>query len=101
MKFLIAASLMACAAAISLLSSAVMEIPTDFSQIGKPATIKVLIDKHRDKILLEAKGRHYIYNPLNEILLSEESSSTKNWLTTAHNGLKWGELIPGIFQIRI
>ncbi len=101
LKFILAASLVACAAAPSLLLSDGKEIPTDFSQMGKPATIKVLIEKQKDKILVEAKGRHYIYNPLNEILLSEESSSTKNWVRPAHNGMKWGELIPGIFQIRI
>jgi len=100
-SLILAASLVACAAVTTPLPSAVMEIPTDFSQTAKPATIKVLIAKQKDKILLEAKGRHFIYNPLNEILLSEESTSTKNWVTTAHNGLKWGTLIPGIFQIRI
>lgn len=101
MKLIVAALLTACSISSAHLLSGGKEIPIDFSQIGKPATIKVLIEKQRDKILLEAKGRHFIYNPLNGVLLSEESSSTKKWMTTAQNGLKWGELFPGMFQIRI
>ncbi len=95
------AFLIGCSILSAPLLSAGLEIPTDFSQTNKPATIKVLIEKQKDKILLEAKGRHFIYHPSNEHLISQESTSTKNWVTTAHNGLKWGQLFPGTFQIRI
>jgi stage II sporulation protein D len=100
-KTILAASLVASALTPWTLHSTGIEIPTDISQKAKPATIKILIGKQKEKIFLEAKGRHFIYNPLNEILLSEESSTEKHWLTPGDTGLKWGELLPGIFQIRI
>ncbi|MGC1879068.1 MAG: SpoIID/LytB domain-containing protein [Rhabdochlamydiaceae bacterium] len=100
-KTLLAASLVASPFTPLTLFSAGIEIPTDISQKEKPATIRVLISKQKEKILLEAKGHHYIYNPLNDILLEESSSTTKHWLSTQSNGLRWGELWPAIFQIRI
>lgn len=78
-----------------------LELPTDISQKEKPATIKVLISKQKDKIFLEAKGGHFIYNPLNGLLLTEEKSTTKDWLNTSDRGLEWDGTLPGIFQIRI
>jgi stage II sporulation protein D len=83
------------------LQAAVMQLPTDISQHAKPATIRVLVGKQKNKIFLEAKGRHYVYNAASQILLSEESSTTKKWIQTNSHGLKWGELYPGVFQIRI
>jgi stage II sporulation protein D len=99
-KTMLAASLAACTLTPMALLPVGMELPTDISQKSKPATIKVLVSKQKEGIFLEAKGHHFIYNPLNEILLFEESS-TKQVLSTGEKGLKWGELFPGIFQIRI
>jgi stage II sporulation protein D len=99
-KTILAASFLACTLAPISLFPVGMELPTDISQKAKPATIKILISKQREKIFVEAKGHHFIYNPLNELLLSEESS-TKHWLSTGERGLSWGALFPSIFQIRI
>jgi stage II sporulation protein D len=100
-KTVLAASLIACTLApISLLPVGI-EIPTDISQKDKPATVKILISKQKEKVFLEAKGRHFVYNPLNEIQLLESASSEKNWISPGDKGLKWGDLLPGIFQIRI
>ncbi len=99
-KTILAASLVACTLAPISLLPVGMELPTDISQKDKPATIKVLVSKQKEKIFLEAKGHHFVYNPLNELLLSEESA-TKRWLSTGERGMKWGEAFPGIFQIRI
>jgi stage II sporulation protein D len=102
MKPFIALTLVASAFVTPMaLQSAVIELPTDISQYAKPATIRVLVGKQKNKIFLEAKGRHYIYNPTNQILLSEESSTTKKWISTNSHGLKWDALYPGVFQIRI
>lgn len=98
---LIAASLVTCSLCANSLLAAGIDIPTDVSQKAKPATIKVLLGKQREKVLLEAKGRFHIYNPLNEILLTEGVSSKRHWLSSSDSGLKWGELLPGIFQIRL
>lgn len=84
-KTILAASLVACTLAPISLLPVGMELPTDISQKDKPATIKVLVSKQKEKIFLEAKGHHFVYNPLNELLLSEESA-TKRWLSTGRGG---------------
>ncbi len=99
-KTILAGSLVACTLAPIALFPVGMELPTDISQKAKPATIKVLVSKQKEKIFLEIKGHHFVYNPLNELLLSEESS-TKHKVSTGDRGLNWGDLFPGIFQIRI
>lgn len=98
-KPLLAATLAACAP--MAVHSVGIDFPTDISQNDKPATIKVLIGKQKEKIYLEAKGPHNIYNPLNGILLAEESSKTKEWVTTNNNGLQWNGVLPGVFQFRV
>lgn len=77
-----------------------VEIPTDISQNEKPATIKVLLAKDQKKILLEAKGSYQLYDPLTKLLL-DGSSGKKQWISCSENGLFWGDLIPGTFQVRI
>ncbi len=100
-KFLIAASLVACSFAPACLLASGIEIPTDVSQKEKPATIKILIAKQKSKIVLEAKGAHHVYNPQNEYLLSSSPISHRRTMTSSENGLKWGELLPGLFQMRL
>jgi len=97
---LVAFSLLATGFSTCLTSVSATEIPTDLSQKGKPATIKVLIDTQKDKVLLEAKGSYEMYNPFNDMLLTQ-GSSKRQWITPSKNGLVWGELIPGNFQIRL
>ncbi|MBS0620399.1 MAG: SpoIID/LytB domain-containing protein [Verrucomicrobia bacterium] len=77
------------------------ELAGDISQWSKPPTIKVLIGKQVDKTLLEAKGRYLLYNLDNGVLVTNSSSSTRAHLTTAPYGLKWGESIPGLYQMRL
>lgn len=77
------------------------EIPTDLSQKEKPATIKVLIAQKKSEIFLEAKGNYSIYNPQNEHLLSSGISTKRHLLTSTDQGLKWKDLFPGIYQIRL
>jgi stage II sporulation protein D len=98
---LIAASLVACAMAPFPLIARGIEIPQDISQKAKPTTIKVLIGKQREKVLLEAKGHYNVYNPLNALPITEGIATKRQWLKTSDNGLFWGELIPGIYQIRL
>ena len=77
-KTILAASLVACTLAPISLLPAGIEIPTDLSQKEKPATIKVLIDKQKPKIFLEAKGRYNVYNPQNEYLLTSGASTNRH-----------------------
>ncbi len=98
---IIAASLVACTLSPIPLLSRGIEIPTDVSQNEKPATIKVLIGKHQEKVLLEAKGKYNMYNLESKLLLTSGSSAKRQWLKCSENGLFWGDLIPGNFQIRL
>lgn len=97
---LIAASLIFGAAAPLPLLARAMEVPMDTSQNEKPATIKVLLAKDQEKVLIEAKGQYQLYNPLTNMLL-DTSSSKRQWISQSENGLVWGDLIPGTFQLRI
>ncbi|MBS0604019.1 MAG: SpoIID/LytB domain-containing protein [Verrucomicrobia bacterium] len=101
MKALIAASLVACTIAPVFVRAGGVEIPTDISQKTKPATIKVLIGKQHDKVLLEAKGRFKVFNPLTGLPLTDGISTKRNWISSSDNGLVWGEVIPGMHQIRV
>ncbi len=98
---LLAASLTFCAMGTAPLLSGGIEIPTDISQKDKPATIKVLLGKEQGKILLEAKGRYQVFNPFTAMPVTDGVSTKRQWLSNSENGLVWGELIPGMFQIRI
>lgn len=101
MKAFMTASFVACTMAPMFLSGGGVTIPTDMSQTAKPATIKVLISKQNDKVLLEAKGQYHMYNPLNGLPLTDGIMTKKKWISSSDNGLVWGELIPGMRQIRI
>jgi stage II sporulation protein D len=74
---------------------------TDFSQKGKPATIKLLIQKNGKDALIEVKGRYHVYEPISGTQLSTGIMSTRHLATQEEYGLKWGEKFPGTNQIRI
>ncbi|MGR3973536.1 MAG: SpoIID/LytB domain-containing protein [Candidatus Rhabdochlamydia sp.] len=73
---------------------------TDFSQRSKPATVKVLLHQQASAPLLEVKGRHHIYNPLNGIEISWGVVSRKFPLKATEYGIHWGDQFPGTFQLR-
>jgi len=101
MQALIALSLVTASLAPIALTAGGVEIPMDLSQKEKPATIKVLLGHDQKDLLIETKGRFKIYNPLSGILLSDMRSSKKSWMASSENGIVWGELIPGMFQVRL
>lgn len=77
------------------------EIPKDISQKMKPATVKILLHENQKQVILEAKGKYQVCNPLNNYVLFNGSFSKRAPLIHEQAGIKWGELIPGTFQIRI
>lgn len=77
------------------------QFQADLSQKSKPATIKVLLVKHADKILLEVKGRHHIYNPGDGVEISSAILAKRDFLTQQDRGIQWGDSYPGIFEIRV
>lgn len=68
---------------------------------GKPATIKVLLRQQIDGALVEVKGPYKVINPLGGKVLSGGTRGKRYFLAPRKDGLKWGEVYPGIFQIRI
>lgn len=85
----------------SFVSAEKFDIPMDISQNEKPATIKVLIGTLQDKMLLESKGQFHMYNPLTGLPITTGILSKRGWIRSSENGLVWGEILPGMHQIRI
>ena len=77
------------------------EIPTDYSQKMKPATMKILIADRAEGAILEVKGRYDIFNPENELPITSSIMGKRAAIFAEQAGLKWGEVIPGIQQMRI
>ncbi|MEX0962396.1 MAG: SpoIID/LytB domain-containing protein [Simkaniaceae bacterium] len=67
----------------------------------KPSTLKVLLKKSIDGALVEVKGPHKVYNPLDGRLLSKRHKGRRYWLHPVKNGIKWGNEFNHIHQIRI
>ncbi len=67
----------------------------------KPATIKVLLEKGSDGILLEARGPFIVYNPENNKKVSSGRWGKRFYLHPHQEGIKWGENFLGIFQLQI
>jgi stage II sporulation protein D len=101
LPLLAAAALLSCGALSAPLFSRGIEIPTDLSLKTRPTTIKVLIGKHQNKILLEAKGRYKVYDPFSSLPITEGVFSKRQWLKSSENGLVWGGLLPGVHQMRL
>lgn len=74
---------------------------TDLSQKDKPATIKVLLDKGLDRVLLEVKGRYRIYQPNSGVQIDSGTFSKRAFVTHDERGLRWGDLFPSVFEMRI
>lgn len=67
----------------------------------KPATIKVLLKKHSEGALIEAKGPYLVFNPFDNKKLSSGWSGKRFYLHAHDQGIKWGEDFPGIYQLRL
>ena len=76
-------------------------VKTPKRETGKPATIKVLLEKESDGVLLEARGSYTIFNPENGKKVSSGSRGKRFYLYPHEEGIKWGENYLGIFQLQI
>lgn len=77
------------------------EVLADASQINKPPTIKVLLSKNVQNVLLEAKGSYRVYNPKNQSLLSSAVASKRDYVTYDSEGISWGDKYLYLSSIRI
>ncbi len=67
----------------------------------KPATIKVLLKKHCEGALVEAKGPFEVINPQDDKHLSSGWRGKRYFLYPHDKGIKWGENYLDIYQVRI
>ncbi|MCB1107919.1 MAG: hypothetical protein KDK76_07485 [Chlamydiia bacterium] len=76
-------------------------VKTQENETGKPATIKVLLEKDSEGILLEARGPFVVNNPENGKKLSSGRRGKRFYLYPHEEGIKWGENFLGIFQLQV
>lgn len=65
----------------------------------KAPTIKVLVGKDVEGAMLEVKGKYNIYDPFKDSRLGTRFFGKSNYIQPVTEGLKWGEVFPGVFQI--
>ncbi len=82
-------------------SSLCAEIPTDYSQQMKPATLKVLIADKAEGAVLEVKGRYDIFNPETHLPITSGIFNKKAPIYSYGEGIKWDDSFPYINQMRI
>lgn len=67
----------------------------------KAPSIKVLVEKDVPGCLLEVQGRYNIYDPYSGKRISTRFVPKSNYMQPVIEGLKWGEVFPGTFQLAI
>jgi stage II sporulation protein D len=77
------------------------EIPTDYSQQQKPATIKVLIMDKAEGAILEVKGRYHIFDPQTSLPITSSVFGKRAAVYVHGKGIRWGDPFPYINQMRI
>ena len=77
------------------------EIPTDYSQKMKPATMKILIAERAEGAILEVKGGYDLFNPETQLPIASSIMGKRAAVFSDRSGLKWGEVLPGVQQFRI
>ena len=68
---------------------------------SKPATIKVLLTKDSDGVLLESRGPFVVKNPETGRKESSGGRGKRLYLYPHEEGIKWGENFLGIFQLQL
>lgn len=66
-----------------------------------PPKIKVLIEHDKPGVVLEVKGKYKIYNPHTNELISTRFVGKRKFIQAIHDGMKWGEEFPGVYQLLI
>lgn len=94
-------SCMLCLSSLSADAAHENTLPMDVSQKSKPATLKIVLEKLSPDVLLEVKGRYQIYHPHSNLLIESGILGKRSKIKMSNEGLKWGELFPGTFELRI
>ncbi|MBS1658035.1 MAG: hypothetical protein JST18_08050, partial [Bacteroidetes bacterium] len=78
-----------------------LELPTDRSLVAKPTTVRVLLCRDQEVVLVEARGRHIVYDPLTSLEISRSATPKRAKVVATAQGIQWKELFPSQQQIRI
>ncbi len=76
-------------------------VPYDISKKAKPATVKVVLEKITPDLFLDARGKFLVYNPKTDLLIESGISGKRGKLSVSRGGLRWGDVMPGIFEMRL
>ena len=86
---------------LPLLAFSGEKTPSADTNLEKPATIKILLEKESNGILLEARGPYAVYNPENGKKESSGRWGKRFYLYPHEEGIKWGENFLGIYQLQV
>ena len=64
-------------------------------------TIKVLLMKNQEGLMVEVKGAHNIYDPYTGKKLDAAFSGSSYYMTPTSDGVRWGQDFPGTYQVLI
>jgi stage II sporulation protein D len=64
-------------------------------------TIKVLLTKNQEGLMVEVKGPHNVYDPYVGKKLDATFSGSSYYMSPTSDGIRWGQDFPGTYQILI
>lgn len=64
-------------------------------------SIKVLVVHDQPGVILEVKGKYKIFDPNTSNYISSRFIGKRKFIQAVHDGIKWGEEFPGIYQLMI
>lgn len=71
------------------------------NNLPQQPTIKVLIAHDVPGVVLEVKGKYKLFDPRNGDHISTRYVGKSKNIQVVHDGLKWGEEFPGVYQLLI
>lgn len=66
-----------------------------------PSTIRVLLLHDIEGANLQIRGRYSLYDPYTNSRISSRFAGKSRYIEALGDGLKWGELFPGLYQLKI
>ncbi len=66
-----------------------------------PPNMRVLIIHDVEKIKIDVTGKYSLYDPYTDSHITSRFVGKSREIQAMHDGLKWGEAFPGLYQIKI
>jgi stage II sporulation protein D len=67
----------------------------------KPQNIRILLKKNATEALLEVNGGYTVYDPYDGSKVSSGIFGKRYLIRPVQDGIKWGEVYPGTYQIKV